>query len=51
VLFIVYVVLLASVVIKYKWSFKKAILAFLASFVPFGTFYADKKIFRKELKD
>jgi integral membrane protein len=51
VLFIVYVVLLASVVIKYKWSFKKAILAFLASFVPFGTFYADKKLFREELKD
>jgi integral membrane protein len=46
VLFIAYVVLLALVVIQYKWSFKKAILAFLASFVPFGTFYADKKLFR-----
>jgi integral membrane protein len=48
VLFIAYVVLLALVVIQYKWSFKKAILAFLASFVPFGTFYADKKLFREQ---
>jgi integral membrane protein len=46
-LFISYVVLLGLVVIQYKWSFKKATLAFLASFVPFGTFYADKKLFRE----
>jgi len=50
VLFIAYVVLLAIVVIQYKWSFKKAVLAFLVSFVPFGTFYANKKLFREELK-
>ena len=47
VLFIAYVVLLGLVVIQYKWSLKKAILALLASFVPFGTFYADKKLFRE----
>ena len=49
VLFIAYVVLLALVVIQYKWSLKKAVLAFLASFVPFGTFYADKKLFREKI--
>jgi integral membrane protein len=46
VLFILYVFLLALVAYQYKWSLTKIALAFLASFVPFGTFYADKKLFR-----
>lgn len=50
VLFISYVLLLALVTIQYKWSLKKAALAFIASLIPFGTFYADKKLFREQEK-
>jgi len=46
VLFVLYVVLLIQVTIEKSWSFKKFILAFIASFIPFGTFYADAKWFR-----
>ena len=48
VLFILYVLLLLQVAFVYKWSFLKTSLAFLASLIPFGTFYADKKIFSKQ---
>lgn len=46
ILFILYVVLLIQVAVERNWSFKKSILAFLASIIPFGTFYADAKWFR-----
>jgi hypothetical protein len=29
--------------LEYKWSFKKALILFLGSLLPFGTFYTDKK--------
>lgn len=45
VLFILYVFQLLQVTLQYKWSIGKATLAFAASLVPFGTFYADKKMF------
>ncbi|WP_207425634.1 DUF3817 domain-containing protein [Pedobacter sp. SYSU D00535] len=45
VLFILYVLLLLQVTLQYKWSFYKASLAFLVSLVPFGTFWAEKKLF------
>lgn len=45
VLFILYIVLLVQVAAEYKWSLKKTFLAFIASLVPFGTFYAAKKIY------
>jgi len=45
-LFIMYVILLLNVWVKYKWSFMRITLAFVASLVPFGTFVADKKLFR-----
>lgn len=47
VLFVLYVVLLIQVTIEKSWSFKKFIFAFIASFIPFGTFYADAKWFRE----
>ncbi len=47
VLFISYVILLALVAMQNKWSLNKIILAFIASLIPFGTFYADKKLFRQ----
>ena len=45
VLFVAYVFLLIQVAMDYKWKVGKIALAFVASLVPFGTFYADKKIY------
>lgn len=45
VLFILYCVLLGLVWLKYKWSFGKLVLGFIAALIPFGTFYANKKLF------
>lgn len=50
VLFIIYLVLMLQVGLIYKWNIGKFFLAFLASLIPFGTFYADKKWFSKEVK-
>lgn len=46
-LFIAYVFLLLQVTYIHKWPVMKVSLSFLASLVPFGTFYADRKLFRK----
>ena len=46
-LFIAYVVLLFLVARANQWSLKKVALAFAASLIPFGTFYADKHLFTK----
>ncbi|MEJ7625542.1 MAG: DUF3817 domain-containing protein [Ferruginibacter sp.] len=48
VLFVLYCFLLLLVWMKYKWSFGKVILAFIASLVPFGTFILDKQLKREE---
>jgi integral membrane protein len=45
VLFILYVVLLVQVSALYKWSFKKMALSFIAALLPFGTFWAAKKLY------
>jgi integral membrane protein len=45
-LFILYTVVLVYVAYIYKWSFRKVGLSFLASLIPFGTFYADKKLWK-----
>jgi integral membrane protein len=45
ILFILYMALLLQVSIEYKWPVKKIFLAFIASLVPFGTFYANKKLY------
>jgi integral membrane protein len=50
VLFILYGVLLLQVFIVVKWSFFKTVIAFLVSFVPFGTFWLDSKI-NKEIAE
>ena len=49
VLFVLYGVLLLQVFIVVKWSFAKTVLAFLVSFIPFGTFWLDKKL-KEDLK-
>lgn len=47
VLFILYVINLLLVHMKLKWEMGKTLGAFAAAWIPFGTFYADKKWFRK----
>ncbi|MEO9532041.1 MAG: DUF3817 domain-containing protein [Crocinitomicaceae bacterium] len=46
VLFVAYVLLVLLNWYKFKWPFSKAFLAGIASLLPFGTFVADKKLFR-----
>jgi integral membrane protein len=47
ILFVLYIVLLIQVSLLHRWSLLKMFMAFIASLVPFGTFYADKVLFRK----
>lgn len=46
VLFVLYIVLLLQVAFLQRWNMFKIFMAFLASLIPFGTFYADKVLFR-----
>ena len=48
VLFVLYVLTLAHVFFAERWSFLKGVLAFALSFVPFGTFWLDKKLKEEE---
>ncbi len=48
ILFIAYIVLLVQTKFTYNWTLTRSFLAFVASLVPFGTFYADKKLFRED---
>ena len=45
-LFVLYVLAVIQAKIEQDWSVKKMLLALLASIVPFGTFWADVKLFR-----
>lgn len=47
-LFIAYSILLFIVAKEKKWSILQIGLSFFASFVPFGTFFIDHYIFKKE---
>ena len=47
-LFILYIFLVLQVAYLKKWKILTIFWAFVASLVPFGTFYADKKIFRDQ---
>ena len=46
ILFILYVGLLLQVSFLHRWNLLKIVGAFVASLIPFGTFYADKALFR-----
>ncbi len=46
VLFIAYVVMVLFIRLEENWNNKKTFLALLASVLPFGTFWADWKLFR-----
>ena len=43
ILFILYILLSIIAKIKYSWNFGKFLIISIASLVPFGTFYIDKK--------
>jgi len=45
ILFILYTISLLIVHLKLRWSYGKTLIAFIAAFIPFGTFYADKRWF------
>lgn len=47
-LFIAYCIMVFVVNQERKWSFLTNIWAYLASLIPFGTFVADAKVFKKE---
>ncbi|MEM9000097.1 MAG: DUF3817 domain-containing protein [Bacteroidota bacterium] len=46
ILFIIYILLMVVFCWSKKWGLKRYIVLFIASLVPFGTFYADKKYLR-----
>lgn len=48
ILFLLYLVFLLLVWIKYKWSFGKVVIAFIASLLPFGTFLFEKRLRKEE---
>jgi integral membrane protein len=47
VLFMSYIVLAVVLQKKMKWNLKSLGIVMLASVIPFGTFYVDKKYFQK----
>jgi integral membrane protein len=47
-LFILYIFGAIQAKIEYSWNLRKTLLAFAASVVPLGTFYADAKLFKPE---
>ncbi len=44
ILFIVFCILLLKAWEEAEWSFKESAIFFIASLIPFGTFFTDKKI-------
>lgn len=48
ILFILYVIWCYKIGKERKWSIKTLLLAEFASLIPFGTFVADYKIFKKQ---
>lgn len=45
-LFILYVLAVIQAKFVLNWSLKNTFLALIASIIPFGTFWADKKLFK-----
>lgn len=46
ILFLAYVVIALMVVLEQKWSFKRYVIFFIASLIPFATFYIERKYLR-----
>ena len=49
-LFVAYILAIIQAKIELGWSWKLFFIAFVASFVPFGTFYLDKKYLQANVK-
>ena len=47
-LFVLFMLLVMRVYDQHGWPFKKVILAFIAAFLPFGTFVFDKQLKEEE---
>jgi len=47
ILFLLYLLWVLQLKIEKDWSWSKMGLAMLAAIIPFGTFWADKKLFRE----
>jgi len=45
-LFMAYVILVLMAKFEHKWDAKTTLICLLASIIPFGTFYVDKKYFK-----
>lgn len=48
IFFILYVIAVVVAKLTWKWPFQTTFLALLASIIPFGTFWADHKIFSRQ---
>lgn len=48
-LFVLYCFYLLIFYKSQVWSFKKSVIAFIVSFIPFGTFYAEYKFYNKDI--
>ena len=48
VLFIAYIIALIAVAIDRRWSFIRVVVAFIASLVPFGTFWLEGRLKNEE---
>ena len=48
ILFVLYIFFTVQAKFQYLWSWKKMFFLWIASIVPFGTFYADHKMLRFE---
>ncbi|WP_430409585.1 DUF3817 domain-containing protein [Kordia sp.] len=46
ILFLLYVLLALLVVLEQKWSAKRFVIFFVASLIPFATFYIERKYLR-----
>ncbi|MEA1916361.1 MAG: DUF3817 domain-containing protein [Campylobacterota bacterium] len=49
ILFIIFIILLMQAAQRYKFSTKDSVIFFIASLIPFGTFFTDKRL--KELEE
>lgn len=47
-LFVLYVFAVIQITIEQQWKIQKVLWALLASIIPFGTFWADKKLFKPQ---
>ncbi len=48
ILFVLYVLLVIQNALESRWSVRKVLLALVASFLPLGTFWADRHLFRSQ---